>query len=122
MPLYTIKHLKAPWPAGARVGDVIEFDQLPAWALGKAELGGTQATVFAGGSISGDGSGTALPAFDPDPGDANITTALAEAEAQALDQRRVILTLEARKMGIRVDGRWSADRLTEEIQKAQAAQ
>ena len=45
MPLYTIKHLKAPWPAGAVVGDVIEFEQVPAWALGKCELGGTQATV-----------------------------------------------------------------------------
>lgn len=30
-----ITHLKAPWPRGARVGDVIELPVVPAWALGK---------------------------------------------------------------------------------------
>lgn len=33
-----ITHLKAPWPLGARVGDVVAFaDQPPAWAVGKCE-------------------------------------------------------------------------------------
>ena len=32
----TITHLKAPWPAGAVVGSVVEVgDAIPAWALGK---------------------------------------------------------------------------------------
>ena len=31
----TITHLKAPWPTGAVVGDVIELASVPAWALGK---------------------------------------------------------------------------------------
>lgn len=31
----TITHLKAAWPAGAVVGDVIELASVPAWALGK---------------------------------------------------------------------------------------
>lgn len=35
MPLHRITHLKAPWPAGAVVGDVIELDTVPAWAAGK---------------------------------------------------------------------------------------
>lgn len=30
-----ITHLKAPWPYGAVVGDVVEFDKAPAWAAGK---------------------------------------------------------------------------------------
>lgn len=36
MALYQITHLKAPWPSGAQVGDVIELgDTVPAWAVGK---------------------------------------------------------------------------------------
>ena len=33
----TITHLKAPWPAGAKPGDVVELDavEVPGWALGK---------------------------------------------------------------------------------------
>lgn len=81
MPLYTIKHLKAPWPAGAVVGDVIEFEALPGWASGKCELGGTQPTVFADQEVSGDGSGEALAPVDPEA--AKIAAALAAADEQA---------------------------------------
>ena len=33
----TITHLKAPWPAGAKPGDVCELphSEVPGWALGK---------------------------------------------------------------------------------------
>lgn len=33
----TITHMKAPWPAGAQVGDVVELDvaEVPGWAVGK---------------------------------------------------------------------------------------
>ncbi len=33
----TVTHLKAPWPAGAAVGSVVELpgDSVPAWAVGK---------------------------------------------------------------------------------------
>lgn len=33
----TITHLKAPWPEGSKVGDVVglEGDTVPGWALGK---------------------------------------------------------------------------------------
>jgi hypothetical protein len=30
-----ITHLKAPWPKGAQVGDVVEMDNMRAWAVGK---------------------------------------------------------------------------------------
>lgn len=30
-----ITHMKAPWPEGAKPGDVIEVPQVPAWAIGK---------------------------------------------------------------------------------------
>lgn len=33
--LYRITALKAPWPEGAKVGDVIELDSVPVWAVGK---------------------------------------------------------------------------------------
>lgn len=32
----TITHMKAPWPEGAKVGDVVAFDgEVPTWAVGK---------------------------------------------------------------------------------------
>ena len=33
--LLTITHMKAPWPEGAKVGDVIDLPSVPVWALGK---------------------------------------------------------------------------------------
>lgn len=103
MPLYTIKHLKAPWPAGAKVGDVIEFAELPAWAAGKCELGGTQPTVFAEQQVSSDGAGTALAPVDPEQG--KINAAMAEAAEQGrLERARIMAeqkaTLEAQSKTI----------------------
>ena len=98
MALYIIKHLKAPWPKGATVGDIIEFDVLPGWAAGKCELGGSQPTVFADQEASGDGSGAALAPVDPDA--AKIAAALADAaEQERLERARIMAeqkaTLEA---------------------------
>lgn len=48
--LYTITHLKAPWPAGATVGDVIDLPAVPDWAAGKcvpADPGATATVGFA---------------------------------------------------------------------------
>jgi hypothetical protein len=44
-----ITHLKAPWPAGARVGDVVEFkgEHAPGWAIGKFERADNSAQVTA---------------------------------------------------------------------------
>lgn len=42
-----ITHLKAPWPLGAKVGDVVEFAQVPAWAVGKVqEVGDDEAVTL----------------------------------------------------------------------------
>lgn len=41
----TITHLKAPWPAGAGVGSVVEFDAVPAWAVGKCTPAADDAEV-----------------------------------------------------------------------------
>ena len=44
-----ITFLKAPWPAGAAVGDVVEIDgeSVPGWALGKCVLAEADAEVTA---------------------------------------------------------------------------
>jgi hypothetical protein len=42
---HVITFLKAPWPLGARVGDVIELDSVPAWALGKCSPAADDAEV-----------------------------------------------------------------------------
>lgn len=44
---FTITYLKAPWPAGASVGSVVEFDgdKPPAWAVGKCVPAGDDAEV-----------------------------------------------------------------------------
>jgi len=44
---FTITHMKAPWPAGASVGSVVEFegDAAPAWAVGKCEPAADDAEV-----------------------------------------------------------------------------
>lgn len=38
MSQYRIDVLKGPFPEGSKVGDVIEFDCVPAWALGKVSF------------------------------------------------------------------------------------
>lgn len=75
--LLTITHLKAPWPVGAKVGDVLEMNVIPAWADGKcrpapddAELTLGVPTIESlcaeilekseGATLIGDGSGEAL--------------------------------------------------------------
>lgn len=71
-----ITHMKAPWPAGAKVGDVLELPAIPAWALGKCrQVGDDVATtdieqrrlIQAVATLAGDGSGDPLPPIDPLP-------------------------------------------------------
>ena len=95
----TITHLKAPWPTGAVVGDVIELAAVPAWAVGKCAPADDSATVTVGVV-------QAAPA-------AQVVQAKQEPSIDDLREQ-------AKALGIKVDGRWSADRLATEIQKAQA--
>lgn len=91
----TITHLKAPWPTGAAVGDVIELASVPAWAVGKCAPADDSATVTVGV--------------------VQAAPAVAKQEPSIDDLRE-----QAKALGIKVDGRWSADRMASEIQKAQA--
>ena len=90
----TITHLKAPWPAGAVVGGVIELASVPAWAVGKC-----------------------VPAADDAAVTVGVKPATAEAESEpSIDDLRA----QAAALGLKVDGRWSRERLADEIAKAQA--
>lgn len=40
-----ITHLKAPWPLGAVVGDVLDLPEIPAWAAGKCKCVGDDVDV-----------------------------------------------------------------------------
>ena len=97
----TITHLKAPWPTGAVVGDVIELASVPAWAVGKCVPAADDAAVTVGGTLINEGT---MPA------------AAATESKLSLKELRI----QADSLGIKVDGRWSIDRLSAEIQKAQA--
>ena len=90
----TITHLKAPWPTGAVVGDVIELASVPAWAVGKCAPADDGATVTVGVVQAAPAVATQEPSIDD-------------------------LREQAKALGIKVDGRWSVDRLAAEIQKAQ---
>lgn len=65
-----ITHMKAPWPEGAKIGDVLEVSEVKPWALGKCvEVGEgvevTFTTPLADAEVvTGDGSGEALPPAD----------------------------------------------------------
>lgn len=90
----TITHLKAPWPTGAVVGDVIELASVPAWAVGKCAPADDSATVTVG-------------VVQAAPAD--------EKQEPSIDDLRE----QAKALGIKVDGRWSRERLADEIAKAQ---
>ena len=89
----TITHLKAPWPTGAVVGDVIELVAVPVWALGKC-----------------------APADDS----ANVTVGAVQAAPATQEPSIEDLRAQAAALGLKVDGRWSRERLIAEIEKAQA--
>jgi len=96
-----ITHLKAPWPHGGKVGDIVEVGSgqvgIPAWALGKCQ---------------------------PMPDDAKVTVEIAAAEPAVEAEPAATgddLRAQAEALGIKVDGRWSEQRLAEEIEKAKAA-
>lgn len=94
----TITHLKAPWPTGAVVGDVIELASVPTWAAGKCAPADDSATVTVGAV-------QAAPA---------VQVVQAKQEPSIDDLRE-----QAKALGIKVDGRWSRERLIAEIEKAQ---
>ncbi len=89
--LYEIKVLKAPWPKGAKVGDVIDMPYLPVWAEGKCSvaLDGAKAdfTLDRSDVVEGDGTGTTLPSVDA-------------INAQVADLQRQLSETEGRASGL----------------------
>lgn len=93
---YIITHLKAPFPEGSQVGDVVDFPEVPAWALGKVK-----------------------PAPDDiqDAGIvANIEPVVSEPEPVA--PSRDALEAEAKALGVSFNARTSDETLSERIAAA----
>lgn len=61
-----ITHLKAPWPLGAVVGDVLDLPAVPVWAVGKCKQVDEDVELTI---ITGDGSGEALAPVDSGEGE-----------------------------------------------------
>lgn len=77
----TITTLKAPWPEGAKVGDVVAFEgSVPAWAAGKCKPATDDAEVdhVYEPPVVG-GTGTELPSIDA------INTLVTDLKAQLAD-------------------------------------
>lgn len=110
-----ITHLKAPWPAGLGVGDVLELDPVPAWALGKFEPVADDVAE----TVRNVEPGTPIVEVEVEP--AHIVSD-AEEPAPVVEQPKptkaeMVEALKAK--GVRVDGRWSDERIAQEFAKAQ---
>lgn len=74
-----ITHLKAPWPEGALVGDVLEVSEVAPWALGKCVIVGDDEEVTASATVAGaEDHAVAIALAEAD--------ALAQAEKQAAEE------------------------------------
>lgn len=96
--LYRITHLKAPWPAGAGVGDVIELASVPAWALGKCAPAGADAEAT-----------VSFAAPEPEGGQAPVA-----ADREAMEA-------EAKALGVSFNARTSDETLAARIAEAKAS-
>jgi regulator of protease activity HflC (stomatin/prohibitin superfamily) len=97
----TITQLKAPWPIGAQVGDVIElqgFDGMPGWAEGKCKPAADDAeasqVLVRAEPVQAEAAPEAAPA------DASALAAaealLAEARTEADELRAMVADLQGR--------------------------
>jgi hypothetical protein len=89
-----ITALKAPWPEGAGLGSIVEFEgKAPAWAVGKfvqvEDNADAEFHYEPQLSISGDGSGTVLPSIDA------VNLAVAELQQQLAHAEGVNAVLQA---------------------------
>lgn len=112
-----INVLKAPWPAGAVVGDVVEVASITPAFLGKCEQVSDDAPATVAFQTAAEAEAAAKEKAEAEAA-AKLKAeqdakAAAEAEAAALKA-------EAEALGIKVDGRWSPARVAEEIAKAKA--
>lgn len=93
---YIITHLKAPFPEGSQVGDVVDFHEVPAWALGKVVPAPDE--IQAAGIV------------------ANIKPAVSEPEPVA--PSRDELEAEAKALGVAFNARTSDETLSGRIAAA----
>lgn len=122
--LVRITHLKAPWPLGASVGDVVDLPGVPAWALGKCVPAGdgAVATVF-----EAEAEAKAPADESKDSGEAVLTGGelpladLLPAGGLAAVSRDE-LEAEAKALGVGFNSRTRDDVLAERISEAKAAQ
>lgn len=143
-----ITQLKAPWPAGAKVGDVVEmrgFGKLPGWAAGKCRPAGdadashvldrpilrvsepqkpalallaeANAKLEALAAELAEAQATVMRLQDGKTDEQREIEAQAAAEKAEADRKDELLA-EAKALGVKADGRWSVDRLSEEVAKA----
>jgi hypothetical protein len=112
---HVITYLKAPWPLGARVGDVIELDHVPAWAVGKCSPAADDAEV----TVS---FAPALVVNVPPDAEAEAKAkADAEAEAaKAAEAARAAMEAEAKALGVEFRSNLSDEKLAERIAEAKA--
>ena len=111
-----ITHLKAPWPEGAKVGDVVAFEgAVPAWAVGKcAEVGGDAKPdhVYEPPAlVAGAGTGRALPSIEAVNAEVEDLRAQLSVANEAAEVARQAIDAERQR----------ADDLAEKLQAAEAA-
>lgn len=96
----TITQLKAPWPRGAVVGDVIELPSVPGWAVGKCVPApdDAEATVEIEAVVVGDGFGQSLPAMEAI--NAQIADLQAKLEVSCIDNEALLNSLTAAELKI----------------------
>jgi hypothetical protein len=141
MSKFTITHLKAPWPSGAKVGDVIELAHVPAWALGKcspatddAEATVSLATVeFVANVPPADVQQEAVVGVDvthdealqavQENGDViEVTDSSSDSVEFVKATSRDEMEVEAKALGVSFNARTSDETLTERIIEAKAKQ
>ena len=113
---YAITHLKAPWPSGAKVGDVIEFDHVPSWALGKCEPAAEDADVFA----PADQVDEPLIVANIEPVVAQEVAESATESQPDADAGRKAMEVEAKVLGVPFNSRTTDETLAERIAEAKA--
>jgi hypothetical protein len=101
---YVITFLKAPWPLGARVGDVIELDHVPAWAVGKCSPAADDAEVTV----------SFAPALV-----VNVPPVVEVPEVEAEVSRKA-MEAEAKALGVEFRSNLSDEKLAERIAEAKA--
>ena len=113
--LYRIIFLKAPWPAGAKVGDVLELASVPAWALGKCEPAGDDAVATDFGWLVSEGAGEPMA-----PADGDTVTGDGSGEPLPPAVDREAMEAEAKALGVGFNARTSDETLAARIAEAKA--